>query len=272
MTQPLRKNELPHERPGRPPRALNLVREVTPELAVDWSSWRLTDEEDMGQNPVQARAIQLLAESVPVRLAELGRGDAFVGTDAFFAWVPSEPLVRVSPDVYVLPRRPEPMPDSFQTWLPGHVAPMLAVEITSRDWQKDYELNPAKYAQLGVTELIIFDPRGTEGQRVALQVYRKSDDGVFSKAYAGPGPAYCRTLNAYAVTSQDEDWAPVMRFTYDAAGERLVPTQAEFARHERDRAEHERDRAEHERDEERRRREAAEARIRELEAALSAKG
>ena len=265
MTRPLHTDDIAPRR--RPPRSLNVVRDVGYPVDVDWSSWYLTDEDDMGQNPAQSKAIEVLFRSAPVRLAELGREDAFVGFDAFFAWVEAEPLVRVSPDLYVLPERPEPMPLSFQTWRDGHEPPELAVEIVSSDWKKDYEDNPAKYAQLGVRELVIFDAAAMATrrpeERFVFQVYRRSVDGLLIEVYRGPGPAWSKTLDAFFVAVAGVDgWASVPRLSYDAAGRDLIPTLAEKVARERDEAARERD-------EERARREDAEARIRELEARLA---
>lgn len=249
----------------RPPRVLSVVRELGTPEEVDWSSWILTDEDDMGQHPRQSEAIRVFRDVAVSRLAELGRERAFVGTDAFFAWVEAEPLVRVSPDVFVLTERPEPLPPSWQLWRAGHAPPQLAVEIVSEDWKKDYEDAPQKYAQLGAEELVIFDPDAVDREpprpgRCAIQVFRRSSDGLFLRVHAGTEPARIQTLEAFAVVARTEI-APVLRLAYDADGRGLVPTPAEKAARERDEAARERD-------EERALRLALEARL----AALEGKG
>jgi len=254
----------------RPPRVLSVVREVGTSEQVDWSSWYLTDEEDMGQHPRQSEAIRVFRDVAVVRAEELGLSEAFIGTDAFIAWVESEPLVRVSPDVYLMPRRPDPVPASFQLWRPGHEPPILAVEIVSADWKKDYEGAPQKYAQLGCAELVIFDPDAVDREpprpdRHPIQVYRRSPDGLFLCVHAGPEPAWIDRLQAWGVV-RHTDLAPLLRLAYDRTGRELVPTPVERAARERDEAARERDEAARERDRERELRRALEARIAELEA------
>ncbi|MCA9711085.1 MAG: Uma2 family endonuclease, partial [Myxococcales bacterium] len=236
---------------GRPPRALNVVRDPRPEelgAAIDWSSWYLTDEEDMGEGIEQSEIIDVLRSAMRALAVERQWTRVFVGSDQFFAWLPEEPLVRVSPDVYLLDDPPAPpMPASWQTWRQGHRPPRLAVEIVSGDephperWRKDYEQGPEKYAQLGTQELVIFDPqaalgRAREAQRVALQVYRRAADGVFVRVYVGPGPCASHELSAFLVPVTEGGVAR-LRVARDPEGRDWVPTAAEA----RDAAERARD-------------------------------
>jgi Uma2 family endonuclease len=46
---------------------------------------------------------------------------------------------------------------SWKVWKTG-VVPSFALEIVSRDVEKDYEDAPRAYAELGAQELVIFDP------------------------------------------------------------------------------------------------------------------
>ena len=275
--------------PCRPPRILNVVRDEQVSEEVDWTGWYLTDEDDMGQSPEQAGAIRGGYGGVATRVDELGWSDALVGTDAFFGWVTAHPLVRISPDVYVLRSPPEPLPKSFQTWLPGHSAPVIAFEIVSQDWRKDYEEIPEKYAALGTNELVVFDPEAARGvtsirsQRVALQVFRRTADGLFLRVEAGAGPVRCGTLRCYVVAA-DVRTGACFRLTYDAAGQELIPDAAELAERRARVAEEQRDAAEErraaaeeqraaaegQRDAEQAARLKAEARLRELEARLAA--
>ncbi len=142
---------------------------------------------------------------------ERGCRDVLIAADHFFAWLEQEPLVRVSPDIYLLDYLcKRPLPASWQTWLPGHRPPTLALEIVSDEgWAKDYRENPAKYAQLGARELIIFDPEaapGRKGERVALQVFRREAQ-AFVRAYQGAGPAYCREIDAWFSVQREEEVA-----------------------------------------------------------------
>lgn len=194
-----------------------------------------------------------------------------VGSDNFFGWVPTEPLVRVSPDIFVLERPPEGrLPESFQTWREGHRPPLLAVEVVSARWRKDYDDDPDKYALLGVDELIIFDPAAASrpdrrDERVALQVYARQDDEAFALTYSGPGPAWSPTLEVWLLSAFDGPNA-LLRLAYDREGTQLVPTDAEVVVAERAA----REAAEQQGRQDRAAREAAEREVAELRAQLAA--
>ena len=215
---------------GRPPRAL-VVLDPPPEevgAPVDWSAWYLTDEEDMGEGAEQHDIIAVVEAVLKELARERGWEDVRVAGDQFFAWVPEEPLVRVSPDVYLLDDPPPPpLPASWQTWCEGHGPPRFAVELVSGDeehparWRKDYEEGPAKYAQLGTSELVVFDPEAgagrAAGERVPLQVFRRDADGTFVRVYTGAGPARSEELDAWLVVVRQGPVAR-LRVARDAAG------------------------------------------------------
>lgn len=107
------------------------------------------------------------------------------------------------------------------------------------EWKKDYEQSPAKYAQLGTRELVVFDPeaaagRATDLERVALQLYRRAGDGAFVREHAHAGPVYSEQLGAWLI-AHIEDGAARLRVARDETGADLVLSEAEA----RDRAEQE---------------------------------
>lgn len=220
-----------------------VVRDPTPDVVgarVDWSAWYLTDEEDMGQSVEQCETIEVLRSSLGELAAMFRWEDVLCASDNFFGWVRDQPLVRVSPDVYLLDDPPPPpYPRMWQTWLPGHRPPRWALEIVSEDAKKDYEDAPLKYAQLGTRELVIFDPeaalaalRGEKrGQRVPLQIYRRDEDGAFVRVYAGEGPVWSDELGACLV-ARPHGASVRLRIALDPEGKELVPTAAERARSE----------------------------------------
>ncbi len=220
---------------GRPPRAL-VVRDPEPHertAPVDWSTWYLTEEEDVGESVEQSSILWKLLSALGQLAVERRWESVFLSGDNFFAWVPEEPLVRVSPDAYLLDDPPPPpRPRSWQTWLPGHRPPRWAVEVVSEDWKKDYEDNPPKYAQLGTKELVIFDPEakasGDPRTRVPLQIYRRGADGAFMLAYRGDGPTWSQEIAAYLVVVLEEG-APRLRIARDPEGKDHVPTAEERA-------------------------------------------
>jgi len=199
--------------------------------AIDWSGWYLTEEEDMGQSNEQDQIVRDFRSALEVHALEQQWQD-HIGVDQFFAWLEEEPLVRVSPDVYVLDDPPpEPLPKMWEIWRPGIHSPRFALEIVSDDWQKDYEQSPPKYAQLGTLELVIFDPEAAresapQPQRVALQIYRREEDGTFVRAFKGSEPVWSDELDAWLVVLRE---GPVvrLRLARDPGGRVLIPTQEE---------------------------------------------
>lgn len=241
--------------PTRLPRALNLVLDPEPqelEATIDWTSWYLTDEEDMGESCEQLLIIRALVSYLTELAYERKWHNIFIGADQFFAWIKQEPLVRVSPDVYLLDEPlPRPLPASWQIWLPNHKPPRWAVEIVSAgNWRKDYRDIAAKYAQLGVLELVVFDHDiaanlvSASKERVALQVFRRTADDNFVKVYRGTGPIYSEQLNAWLViTPVDESMR--LRIARDANGVDLVPSVEDARRRAERRSEQERMDREH---------------------------
>jgi Uma2 family endonuclease len=245
---------------ARVQRGVDLIVEVP-----RWSErWVLEDGVTMPESIDHQRTGKLLLDVLLAWVQRTGR-DATAGSNLAVRWDEAHPTIGADPDVYVV----EPaLPDgtrSLLTWEPGRRAPLLAVEVVSRDTaKKDYLDAPAKYAASGTTELWVFDPerrgRGWVGGRWALQVWRRSEAGAFRREYAGDGPVYSEALGAWAVVT---DGGKRLRVADDAAGERLWPTAEEA---ERERADAERERA----DAERERAKVAEAEVTALRATLAA--
>ena len=231
---------------ARPPCA-PVVWDPSPEQlreVVDWSHWYLTDEEDMGQGGEQAQIIDVLTASLKALAAERRWPSVLISWDQFFGWREDEPLVRVSPDVFVLDDPPPPpYPAMWKTWLPEHRPPRLAFEIVSGDgWAKDYRDNPPKYAQLGTRELAVFDPFAATGttsveERVALQVFHRQADGVSVRVYHGPGPVRLDEADAWLVVEPHAE-AVRLRLARDSSGQDIIATAEEaLGRAEREVAE-----------------------------------
>jgi len=219
----------------RPPRAPGLVRNPAPEevgARIDWSCWYLSEEDDMGHGSLHMIIIVELLPALQAVVRQRGWTDAFVGGDQFIAWVEHEPNVRVSPDIYLVRPAPKPAPDSWQLWRPGHLPPRFAVEIVSPgSWRKDYQDNPAKYAQIGVDELLIFDrialmDPNVAAERYVLQLYQREADGAFVKTYTGDGPIYSHQLDLW-LFARVEGSEPRLRLSHDPEGQQLVPSQEE---------------------------------------------
>lgn len=259
----------------------------------DWSQWYLTEEEDMGQSLEQFECIALLLSVLTALFRERGQhNEVYVGADQFFQWVEGEELVQVSPDLYVMePHPPVPRPGSIQTWREGHHPPRLAIEIVSTDWRKDYDQNPPKYAQLGVEELVIFDPEAaraptlpgleSEQDRVALELYQHDPHGGLLCTERGQGPMYSEVLQAWLLVVSTPT-GPRLRLGYGPTEDALIASSPEALEQSREHlrrmqrqleqalvsyeaevlaraaAEREREQAERQREQERQQREQAE--------------
>jgi Uma2 family endonuclease len=111
----------------------------------------------------------LVVRTFLFRLLSFALGAAHtVGSDQFVYWDASDAKRRLAPDVFVRLNHPQPAKlGSWQTWKAGG-APDLAVEIVSPNegdgttWDEKL----ARYHQLGVGELVRFDPEAPEGQRL----------------------------------------------------------------------------------------------------------
>jgi Uma2 family endonuclease len=92
--------------------------------------------------------------------------DHTVGSDQFVYWLPTNPRRCLSPDVFVKLGVARTRFGSWKCWERG--APDLAIEIIGPNEGDgmDWEEKLARYAELGVEELVRFDPEETSGPRV----------------------------------------------------------------------------------------------------------
>lgn len=231
------------------------VHYTVPRLRAGWE----LSEETMPESVVHDQAVELLKALLAAWAARAG--SAFVARNLAIRWDEAHPQIGVDPDVCVLS---PPPPDaanlrSIRTWLPGHSAPAIAIEVVSENNpHKDYAIAPDKYAASGAGELWIFDPLlagpSAHGGPFRVQIWGRRDDGDLSRVYAGDGPARSPALGAFLVVT---DEGRKLRIADDEAA-----TQFWLTSEESERAGKDRERAE---------KEAALARIAELEAALANK-
>ena len=239
------------------------------EVPVGHDGWELR-EETMPESVTHDRAVELLKALLAAWAANAGASaPAFVARNLAVRWDPSRPSIGVDPDVSVFTPAP-PGSDalrSVRTWLPGHTAPLVAIEVVSEgDPRKDYVTAPDKYAASGTRELWIFDPLlagpTSHGGPFRIQVWRRTAGSDFMRVYAGDGPARSEALGAYLVATGE---GQLLRIADDEAATRpwLTAEEAERAAREAEHAEKEAERAQ---------KEAALARVAELEAWLSRAG
>jgi Uma2 family endonuclease len=192
-------------------------------------------EEKVGEETLQRFIVELLRPLIERYLAERGVR-ALTGADQFIYFRRGDVRGRVAPDVYVLPGvRPNRRVRSWKTWQ-DKVVPSFALEVVSTDVDKDYIDTPPLYRELGVKELIIFDPDYEEGpERVRFQVYRPVAGRERMRAIVtNEDRVRSRALGCYvrAVGSGEETR---LRLGVGPQGDNLYPTEAEAERIDRDR-------------------------------------
>jgi Uma2 family endonuclease len=192
-------------------------------------------------------------------------GRAFVGSDQFVYWDPTDPRACLAPDAIVRLGGPLALLRSFKVW--EHGAPNLAVEILSPDDSRDrnFALKLARYARCGVAELASFDP---ENEEQPLRLWDLVDGDLVERDLSEPSARFCETLAAYWVVAPDPVLGTALRVADDPQGNELWPTAAEAGLLAAEAAQAEKEAERAEKEAERAEKEAALARVAELEREL----
>jgi Uma2 family endonuclease len=86
------------------------------------------------------------------------RQHVYVGSNLLVYPVENDPKTVISPDVFVVHDCDPGMRNTFLTWREDRV-PNVVFEITSKSTRKNDQVKkPKRYAQMGVQEIILFDP------------------------------------------------------------------------------------------------------------------
>ena len=187
-------------------------------------------EEKVGEDSIQTVITELLRPLIERWYISLGR-PTFVGADQFIYYKQFHPSKVVAPDVYDLPGVPPGRRvRSWKVWKTG-IVPDFAIEIvSSSDPYKDYGDPPPRYDELGVKELIIFDPdweRG--GERVRWQRYRRLKQRGFVRVErTGADRIYSRVLGCWLRCVGEGDMER-LRLGTGPQGDELFPTAEEAA-------------------------------------------
>ena len=226
--------------------------------------------EKVPEQLVNREIADTLKRLVERRLAERGQ-KARVGSDQFIYWVQYAPTRTVAPDLYVLPGvAPDTVITAWKVWETG-VVPSLAVEVVGLDVRKDYEVAPGRYDELGVRELIVYDPRSHESpERVRFQVWRRRRGSLVRALWSDADRVRSAVLGCF-LREVGQGASLRLRVATGRHGELLLPTAEEAEEAERaarEAAERGRDAAERERSAERAARDAAETELARLRVEL----
>ena len=202
---------------------------------------------------------------------------ALTGSDQFVYWNEGDTGRRIAPDVYIiLDKGPYQDVTSWRVW--GHGKPPdFALEIVSSNKNKDYDLAPSLYNEVGVRELVIVDPKDGPN-RLRWQVYRRDATHSLVRSVATQDDrVQSEILGCYLRWVHTAEGEPRIRLGIGPQGENLVLTpeeevERERAAKERERAAKERERAAKERERAAKERErAAKEREQALRLALEAR-
>jgi len=188
-------------------------------------------EEKLGQDTLQLLILELLRPLVERWYRVFGK-PTFVGSDQFIYYKIFHPERVVAPDLYVLPGVPPGRRiKSWKVWKKG-IVPSFALEVVaSKDPDKDYREAVTRYAELGVSELVLFDPdHELSEDRVRWQRYRKLKRRGFARVEASNADRIkSHVLGCFLRVVGEGDAARVRLFT-GPEGDEIFPTQEEAER------------------------------------------
>jgi len=147
---------------------------------------------------------------------------AAIGCDQFVYWDATNPRVCLAPDAFVHFGQKDDQFGSWKVWERG--VPQVAVEIISNSdanelsWDEKLE----RYRQLGVSELVWFDP---ESPAQPLRIWDRVAGELLERRLSEPC-AQSR-LGGYWLPIADPERGLTLRLSRDPHGRQLLPTLAE---------------------------------------------
>ena len=196
-------------------------------------------EDFMGEGSLQRFITELLREQIE-RWLHQQKKPWFVGANQFIYWKQFDPSRKIAPDVFFLPGvKPGIKIDSWKIWETS-IIPPLAIEVVSQDYLKDYSDGPPSYNELGVKELIIFDPDfdTLRSERMRFQVFRRIGKRGLVRVEATNAKHVKSRVLGCSLRSVGTDPDMVrLRLATGPEGEQIFPTEAE-AEHAAREAEH----------------------------------
>lgn len=150
---------------------------------------------------------------------------AAIGCDQFVYWDPTRPSECLAPDAFLRFGTPHAPFRTWKVWERG--APEVAVEILSAsdERDRDFEGRLAKYARLGVRELVTFDPEESAGLRLFTFLDGDCVERVLESRQAG----WSEVLGLWWVVAEDAAIGPMLRLSRNQEGTDLLLTPAEAA-------------------------------------------
>jgi Uma2 family endonuclease len=150
-----------------------------------------------------------------------------IGSEQFVYWDPADPSRCLAPDAFVRLFVPDSIFGSWKTWERG--VPEVAVEITSDSDASEatWEVKLRRYEELGVRELVRFDPDEAAERQVRVWDHV---EGQLAPRREAKDRHLCRGLNLYWVVVPTRRLPVTLRLARDAEGRDLVLTPEEAAK------------------------------------------
>ena len=128
---------------------------ILPSAAVDYPS---SDGKPLAENDAQLHAILYAVSALRVYFA--ARADVYVSGDLLIYYEEGNPRVAVAPDAFVVFGVEDRVRMNYKVWEEGK-GPAFVLEVASwSTWREDVGRKLGVYAELGVTEYFLYDPRG----------------------------------------------------------------------------------------------------------------
>lgn len=132
-----------------------------------------TDGQPMAESDYQLIWLVYLLNALRTYFA--AEQDVYVGANLMLYYEKGNPEASVAPDIFVVKGVPNKLRDTYKVWEEGKV-PDLVIEILSKSTvMKDKAMKRGLYAELGVQEYVLFDPK-FKYLNPAIQGYRLVED------------------------------------------------------------------------------------------------
>ena len=233
---------------------------ILPSAAVDYPS---SDGKPLAENDAQLAAILYAVGALRVYYA--ARADVYVSGDLLIYYEEGNPRVAVAPDAFVVFGVEDRVRMNYKVWEEGK-GPEFVLEVASRStWREDVGRKLGVYAELGVTEYFLYDPRGEyltprlQGHRLVGGVY---EGQVYEGQVSVESIDRMLTLRSETLGLELRAKGGELRFHDPATGRNLLSHHEEHIARRKEAAA---------RQEETAARRTAEARVAELEALLRQK-
>jgi Uma2 family endonuclease len=132
---------------------------VLSQIETEEIEYPSSDGEPMAESDITRFYMVYSVEALEIYFKE--RQDVYVSANSFIYYERGNREAVVAPDVYVVLGVRKRKRDNYKVWQEGDIPPAFVLEITSETTrEKDQEVKPDIYRNLGVREYFQYDPSG----------------------------------------------------------------------------------------------------------------